>query len=102
MIVKKILSLLTLIFLILFLIVSAIPNDGTDPKPDPDADPWNETGSAPYYDNNDGNVIIITLGYISAPPYFTFTAQKVNISSAPAVKKVSKSTRSHSRSKVSK
>jgi energy-converting hydrogenase Eha subunit F len=100
MIVKKILSLLTLIFLILFLIVSAIPNDGTDPKPDPDADPWNETGSAPY--NDDGNVIIITLGYISTPPYFTFTAQKVNISSAPAVKKVPNSTRSHSRSKVSK
>ena len=98
--VKKILSLLTLVFLILFLVVSAFPEDGTDPKPDPDADPWNETGSAPYHDGDDDNVIIITVSYISAPPYFTFTAQKLDISSASAVKKVSKSTHTNRRTKV--
>jgi hypothetical protein len=98
--VKKILSLLTLVFLILFLIVSAFPDDGTDPKPDPDADPWNETGSTPFPEDEDATVIIITIGYLPSTPYFTFTAVKMSVSDAPTVTK--KSTRSHSRNKVSK
>jgi energy-converting hydrogenase Eha subunit F len=98
--VKKLLSLLTLVFLILFLIVSAFPNDGTNPKPDPDADPWNETGCAPY-DEGGTTIIIITIGYLPSTPYFTFTAVKISKSDAPVIAKESKSTRSHSRSKVS-
>ncbi len=99
---KKILSLLTLVFLLLFLIVSAFPNDGTDPKPDPDADPWNETGSTPYYDD-DIKVIIVTVGYVPASPYFTFTFTKVSVSDTPVKTKGSESTRSrHSRSKASR
>ena len=100
--VKKILSLLTLVFLILFLVVSAFPEDGTDPKPDPDADPWNETGSTPFPEDEDATVIIITIGYLPSTPYFTFTAVKMSVSDAPVVTKGSKSISSHSRSKISK
>lgn len=101
MIVKKLLSLLTLVFLILFLIVSAFPDDGTNPKPDPDADPWNETGCAPY-DEEGTTIIIITIGFLPSTPYFTFTAVKTSTSDAPVVTKESKSTSSHSRKKISK
>jgi len=98
MIVKKILSLLTLILLLLFLIVSAFPDDGT--SPDPDADPWNETGRRePLPEEEDASTVIIWIRTTSLPPYFTITCAKVSVSPSRTVTAGSKT--AHSRSSAS-
>jgi len=80
MITKKILSLLTLVLLLFLLIVSAFPDDGSDP--DPDADPWNETvrRDEPLPDDEDASTIIIWVRAVSYPPFFIVSFDKVQVS----------------------
>lgn len=89
--VKKVLSLLTLIFLIFFLVIPAFSGD--DPT---DADPWNETVFEP--DSEDVvTVIIIIRSHISPMvPYFVF--MKVNFSANPKITGGSSSTQAGSSS----
>lgn len=95
MIVKKILSLLTLVLLLLFLIVSAFPGDGTDP--DPDADPWNETSRRePLPEEEEASTIIIWVRTVPIPPYFMITFDKVSVSPSRQVTAGSKPTHSTS------
>lgn len=102
MITKKILSLLTLVLLLFLLIVSAFPDDGTDP--DPDADPWNETirRDEPLPDEEDASTIIIWVRTVSIPPYFIISFDKVQISPSPATATGSNSTHARSSSTVSR
>jgi len=94
MMVKKILSLLTLILLLLFLIVSAFPDDGTDPQPD--ADPWDEqTGRRePLPEEEEPSIVIIGVRATSVPPYFTIVFQRAPLSPDRVVAAGSKTTHS--------
>lgn len=93
MMVKKILSLFTLILLLLFLIVSAFPDDGTNF--DPDADPWNEnTGAEPYPEEEGTTIIVISIRTVSIPPFFVITFDKVSVSPSRQTTEESKPTHS--------
>jgi len=76
--VKKVLSLLTLIFLVFFLVIPAFP--GGDPT---DADPWNEIVSEPDPRDVDTVIIIIGSGYTPLVPYFVM--MKIQLPSNPKI-----------------
>ncbi len=93
MIVKKILSLLTLILLLLFLTVSAFPDE--EDNPIPDADPWNETtGREPYPEEEGTTIIVISIRTVSIPPFFVITFDKVTVSPSRQTTEESKTTHS--------
>lgn len=76
--VKKVLSLLTLIFLVFFLVIPAFP--GGDPT---DADPWNETIAEPDPRDVDTVIIIISSTFTPMVPYFVML--KIQLPSNPKI-----------------
>lgn len=80
MLVKKILSLLTLLFLVFFLIVSAFPDEGDDPIPD--ADPWDETTVKPV-DKDEPVILVVSVSMVPFVPYFIILFERVPAPSTP-------------------
>jgi hypothetical protein len=87
---KKIVSLLTLLFLFFFLIVTAFPDD----DPITDADPWNETSGDEPIPQDESGFKIIYFKTVLFPPYFFIMYEKIPAPPSSTVTRGCKSTHS--------